>query len=303
MLNHLEFRAMGCDMFAAVEAESEHTLLSKVPAWFEEWEQTLSRFRNDSELTRFNQTHEKPMSVSKTFWDVFNAAKKAEQMTDGLVTSTLLDAIISAGYDRSFDLLPLQTTAVAAPAQPTSHTLTALHINEAAYEITLPYGMSLDFGGVAKGWSAYQAMQRLKADGPALVDAAGDIAISGPRTDGAPWTIGVADPFHPDENIEILCVNKGGVATSGKDRRRWLQNGVLRHHIINPLTGQPAETDLLTVTVIAPDVMQAEAAAKAVFIMGSQPGLKWLESQNDLACLLILENGPTLYSKRMEAYL
>jgi thiamine biosynthesis lipoprotein len=303
MLNQLEFRAMGCDMFAAVEAESRPPLLSKTPEWFEEWEQVLSRFRHDSELTRFNQTHEIPVSVSAAFWEVFNAARKAEQMTNGLVTSTLLDAVINAGYDRSFDLLPLQAAAAAVPRQQTSHTLTAVPANAATHEITLPYGMSLDFGGAAKGWAAYQAMQRLKAAGPALIDAAGDIAISGPRMDGAPWTIGVANPFEPDGNIAILCVHTGGVATSGKDRRRWIQDGILQHHIINPATGKPAETDLLTVTVIAPDVMQAEAAAKAVFIMGSQPGLEWLEAQTAFAGLLVLENGQMLYSNGMKTYL
>ena len=303
MLNRLEFHAMGCEMLAVVEAASQPTLLSKVPEWFEEWEQILSRFRQDSELTRFNQTYETPVQVSKTFWDVFNAAQKAEQMTDGLVTATLLDAIISAGYDRPFDLLSPQTLSVTAPHIKTTHTLAAIPTNEITREITLPHGMSLDFGGVAKGWSAHQAMKRLQAEGPALVDAAGDIAISGPRMDGSPWTIGIANPLQTDENIEVLSVYEGGVATSGKDRRRWIRNGVLQHHIIDPFTSQPAETDLLTVTVIAPNVMQAEAAAKVAFILGSLAGMTWLESQVTFAGLFILENGQTLHSKRMKAYL
>jgi len=224
-------------------------------------------------------------------------------MTDGLVTATLLDALISAGYDSPFDSLPRQTMSVAVSPHPMSHTLAALHINETTHEITLPNGMSLDFGGVAKGWSAYQAMKRLQVEGPTLIDAAGDIAISGPRLDGNPWTVGVADPFHKAEEIEVLSVYEGGVATSGKDRRRWLRNGIPRHHIIDPSTSQPAETDLLTVTVIAPNLLQAEAAAKAVFILGSQAGLAWLDSQDHFAGLFILENGQTIYSSRIKKYL
>ncbi len=81
--------------------------------------------------------------------------------------------------------------------------------------------MGLDFGGAAKGWAAHQAMKRLQAKGPALIDAGGDIAISGPRADGGPWKIGIADPFNKDEEVEILHLNACGVATSGKDRRRW----------------------------------------------------------------------------------
>jgi len=299
VLHRLAFRAMGCEMLAMVDSPSAPSLPS-IPGWFEEWEQSLSRFRLDSELTRLNQTHERPVRVSKTLWDVFNTARKAEQLTGGLVTPTLLDAIIEAGYDRPFDQLPPQISSAPAAAISASHSLTTITANESTRSITLPAGVSLDFGGVAKGWSAHQAMKRLQADGPALVDAGGDIAISGPRADGSPWQIGVADPFHPNEEIEILSVNEGGVATSGKDRRHWMRNGIQQHHIIDPFTNQPAETDLLTVTVTAPDVMQAEAAAKAAFILGSQPGLRWIESHPTFAGLFILENGQTLYSKNMQ---
>ena len=294
---------MGCDLLAVMDRDNEPPSLRKVPAWFEEWEQVLSRFRQDSELARFNQTHDQPVPVSEIFWDVFQAARNAEQLTDGLVTPTLLDSIIEAGYDRPFDILPRQTPSMPAPVLTPPQPLTAIAVNASARTITLPFGMGLDFGGVAKGWAAHKTMERLRAEGPVLIDAAGDIAVSGPRADGSPWKIGVADPFHPKEEIEVLFLNKNGVATSGKDRRHWMRNGTLQHHIIDPLTGQPAETDLLTVTVIAPDVLQAEAAAKAAFILGSRAGLEWIESHPELAGLLILDNGEVIYSQKMEEYL
>jgi thiamine biosynthesis lipoprotein len=143
-------------------------------------------------------------------------------------------------------------------------------------------------------------VKRLQIEGPALVNAGGDIAISGPRAGGSPWQIGIADPFRPGKEIETLFLNGCGVATSGKDRRRWMHNGILQHHIIDPFTGQPAETDLLTVTVIAPNVMEAEAAAKAAFILGSRAGLEWVEAHPELAALFILDNGQLLYSCKME---
>ena len=77
----------------------------------------------------------------------------------------------------------------------------------------------------------------------------------------------------------------------------------MQHHILDPLTGQPAETDLLTVTVVAPDVMQAEAAAKAAFILGSRLGLEWIEAHPEFAALFILEDGQMCYSRNMENYL
>jgi thiamine biosynthesis lipoprotein len=303
MLHRLEFRAMGCEMLAVVDSEIKPAMLSQVPKWFEEWEASLSRFRFDSELTRFNQTHEQSVQVSDTFWDVFQAARNAEDMTDGLVTPTLLDAIIDAGYDRPFDELPHLAPPTPVPALTISPQLSAVAFDKSTRTITLPYGMGLDFGGVAKGWAAHQAMTRLQAEGPALIDAGGDIAISGPRTDGSPWQVGIADPLQEARNLEVLFLNACGVATSGKDRRRWVRDGLFQHHIIDPATNQPVETDLLTVTVIAPDVMQAEAAAKAAFILGSRAGFEWLEAHPEYAGAFVLDNGGILYTQNMDDYL
>jgi len=303
MLHRLEFHAMSCDMLAAVECKTAPEMLSRIPEWFEEWEQVLSRFRYDSELTRLNQTHERPVRVSETLWEVFQTARKAEQMTDGLVTPTLLDAIIEAGYDRPFDMLPHLATPTVDSVLTISQSLTAIAFDASTRTITLPDGLGLDFGGAAKGWAAHQAMKRLQTEGPALIDAGGDISISGPRVDGGPWKIGIADPFHKGEEIEVLHLNACGVATSGKDRRRWMRDGALQHHIIDPLTGLPAETDLLTVTVIAPTVMEAEAAAKASFILGSRAGLDWLEEQAEYAGVFILDNGEMNYSNNTDKYL
>lgn len=294
---------MGCEMLAIADCEAAPETLPQVPGWFEEWEQVLSRFRYDSELTRLNQIHERPVQVSQTMWDVLQAARRAEQMTGGLVTPTLLEALIEAGYDRPFETLPLRDTYILDPMRISIQSLARIEVNSSARTVTLPPAVTLDFGGIAKGWCAHQAMKRLQAEGPALVNAGGDISISGPRSDGSQWQIGIADPFRPGKEIETLYLEQCGVATSGKDRRRWTRNGLLQHHIIDPLTGQPAETDLLTVTVIAPDAMEAEAAAKAAFILGSRAGLEWIEAHPELAACLILEDGQPLYSHAMDEFL
>jgi len=303
MLRRLEFHAMGSEMLAVIESSMLSQTLPAITHWFEGWEQALSRFRYDSELTHLNQTHDRPVQVSDVLWDVYQAARDAEQLTDGLVTPVVLNAMLDAGYDRPFDELTDPNIPVTGSPDHPDEQHGEIFINEANRSITLPEGLGLDFGGVAKGWAAHQAMKRLNAEGPALVDAAGDIAISGPRADGNPWQIGVADPFHKGKEIEVLFLNGCGVATSGKDRRRWFRDGVLKHHIINPLTKQPAETDVLTVTVVGPNVMQAEAAAKAAFIQGSRPGLEWIEAHPEFAALFILDDGQMIYSQKIEEYL
>jgi thiamine biosynthesis lipoprotein len=138
--------------------------------------------------------------------------------------------------------------------------------------------------------------------GPAVVDAGGDIAVTGARLSGEPWPIGVADPCHPGEQITLLKILSGGVATSGRDYRRWRQEGAWLHHIIDPRTRRPAQTDVLAVTVIAPSTAEAESAAKTVLILGSQEGRAWLERRPRLAGLLVLEDGRALRSTRFPTY-
>jgi thiamine biosynthesis lipoprotein len=303
MLHRLPFRAMGCQMLALLEQDSEDapSILAKVPEWFEEWEQVLSRFRHDSELSGLNRTVDQPVAVSQILWDVFQASLIADQETGGLVTPTILEAMELAGYDRSFDEIPGSLGYIGLWAE--VHPLSMVIYDEKRRTICLPPDIRLDFGGVAKGWAAHQAAERLKSSGPALMNAGGDIAISGARTDNEPWLVGISNPFETDEDLATLHLHGGGVATSGKDRRRWMQGALLSHHIIDPRTGQPAVTDVLTVTVIAPTVMEAEAAAKSAFLLGSGAGLDWLESDSALAGVLVLDNGEVIASSRAADYL
>jgi thiamine biosynthesis lipoprotein len=182
---------------------------------------------------------------------------------------------------------------------------TAVKWDELTRTIELPRGVQLDFGGIAKGWAAGRVVERLKVHGSALMNCGGDIAISGSLLNGEPWEVGVYKPFDRESDyIEMLYFDSPcGVASSATDRRRWSQNGQTRHHIIDPRTGQPAETDVVHATVVAPTAAEAEAAAKSVLIRGSEDGLDWIESHPELAGLLILENGEILYSQRVIEYL
>jgi FAD:protein FMN transferase len=310
MIHKLEFRAMGCEMLAALETPTERGAerLASVPGWFEAWEQSLSRFRPDSELSRLNRNSGSAQPVSLELWKVFQAARQAEARSGGLVSPLLLDALESAGYADSFESLQAGVHGAGIPVLERSLLapvcqLSQIRADEGARSLQLPPGARLDFGGVAKGWAAHQAVSRLQGYGPALVDAGGDIAVSAAQRDGSPWAIGVADPFHQGEDIALLMLGKGGVATSGRDYRRWQKDGRWQHHIIDPRTGLPAGTDLLSATVVAPNVMEAETAAKTVLLLGSQAGLNWLENQPGLAGILVLEDGRRLDSQRVKAYL
>lgn len=301
-MHRLEFHAMGSHMLAVADVDPPPLLLHDVPLWFEDWEQALSRFRSDSELCQLNINDGHMVPVSQTLWDVFQAALEADRLTGGLVNSLVFDALLHAGYDQPFDSILSSPHFVLDEEVSPPPSLSEIKVDAASRSICLPRGAHLDFGGVAKGWAAHQAMERLRAAGPALVNAGGDVAVSGLMANGERWSIDIVDPFRPGEYVGMLYVGKGGVATSGRDYRRWTRGGIPQHHIIDPRTGLPAQTDVLTATVIASTVMEAEALAKLVVISGSQAGLDRLNSDPSLSGLLILENEERLYTSNHKEY-
>jgi FAD:protein FMN transferase len=303
MMHRHEFHAMGSRIVAVVDSDEAPVVLGRLPGRFEAWEQCLSRFRNDSELCELNRRAGCPVAVSEALWEVFETSRQADRCTGGLVNPLVMDALTRAGYDRSFDELEVSADGFRMPLdlQPVPP-LESIVADCAARTIRLPEGAQLDFGGIAKGWAAHQAMRMLQPYGPALVGAGGDIAIGGPRLDGDPWEVAVEDPFLLGEYVESLFVEQGGIATSGRDYRRWTRAGIAQHHIIDPRTGLPADTDILTATIIAPTAVLAEAYAKAVLIVGSEAALAWLDAEA-LAGLLILEDGRRLDSRSLDHYL
>ena len=229
-------------------------MLEQVPEWFETWEQSLSRFRADSELTMLNNSAGSGtyFQTSPILWAVLNQALQTNTESSGLVTPAILNELENAGYDRDFDLLSAMSERTSLDFLPDSTPLDEIEMDEKTCAIRLPSGLRLDFGGVAKGWAAHQAAARLAPLGPALVNAGGDIAITA-----------------PPRTSEFL----------------------------------PAETDLISATIIAPSAVAAETAAKVVMILGSYSGLDWLEQHPHLSGLMIDENGQRITSPDFSQYL
>jgi thiamine biosynthesis lipoprotein len=269
--------------------------------WFDAWEACLSRFRSDSELARLNRRPGRLVAVSATLWDVLQTALEAAAWSDGLVVPTVLGAMRSAGYDRSFELL-------AAGSAPAGHAPARPAVGDWRAISTIDHGRrvrcqgNLDLGGVAKGWAADTAAARLAGRGPALVDAGGDIAVNGPRADGSGWPIGVPHPLDSQLQIALIWLAGGGVATSGIDHRRWRRDGREMHHIIDPRTGHPARSDVVSATVIAPSAVDAEVAAKCALILGSAAGIAWLDERPLFAGLLVRADGSVVESRRFAEY-
>ncbi|MFZ6027549.1 MAG: FAD:protein FMN transferase [Chloroflexota bacterium] len=293
------FHAMGSKIAVTVDGDGPNVraALREARTWFLAWEACLSRFRPESELNQLNRGQ--PMQVSRPLWDVLQAACAIARLTNGLITPTILPALEAAGYKETFRQSGSQTTHVAAQYPlPMSgketgalpYPASEMQTDAATRTVCLPQGMRLDFGGFAKGWAADETARRLSKIAPTLVDAGGDVAASGPRTDGTPWPLGVAHPTNPGHHLAILQLHDGGLATSGRNQRHWVKNGRPQHHLIDPRSGRPAITDVITASVVATSALAAETAAKMALILGSQAGEKWLQAHG-LSGMLALEDG------------
>lgn len=282
-----QFPAMGTTVSLLLPREHARKALEAVRGVFGEWEQTLSRFLPESELSRLNRSQGTPVAVSDLLFSVLTTALIAASETGGVYDPTLLPQLISVGYDRSFaDMPPVQLPGVAS-IRPGGG-WRDIHINPRDHRVTLPPGLQLDFGGIAKGMAVDEALALLRdmQVGRALVNAGGDLAVLGLPPDASAWPVAVQGK----DAIWTVPFRRGAMATSGIGRRHWRQGDVVRHHLLDPQTGLPAQTDLWSVTVVGDHCTQTEVAAKVAFIQGSERGATFLRA-HDLSGLFVHEDG------------
>ncbi|HXV56566.1 MAG TPA: FAD:protein FMN transferase [Gaiellaceae bacterium] len=230
--------------------------LASVEREFARLERLLSRFDPASELSRLNG--EGSLRAGSDLLAVVELALAARERTGGRFDPTVHDALVAAGYDRSFELV-----GAAAPAGPPRPAGGGVRI--AGGRIELDPGVRLDLGGIGKGYAVDRATGLLAPLGPCLVNAGGDVAVAGVPADGV-WPVGVETP----SGTVTLGLRSGGLATSGSDRRRWRAGDENLHHLIDPASGRPSSSDLLRVTVAAPSAVEAEVLAKALFLAGEE---------------------------------
>ncbi len=220
-------------------------------------EEILSRFLPTSELSLLNAAGS--LEASPELVEVTRLALEARERTGGRFDPTVHDAVVAAGYDRSFDDVPSDGDAILPGAT------CGGRVTVAGAMIEVEPGYRLDLGGIAKGYAVDRACALLSAAGPCIVNAGGDLAIQGTPEQGV-WPVAVEVPGAP----LTIGLSHGAVATSGRDHRRWRRGGVELHHLVDPSTGLPSTTSLLRVTVFADRAAAAEVRAKALLLAGEQ---------------------------------
>ncbi len=303
------FRALGTDVALWLWNSSEQRAWSALLAaesFFAQTEARLSRFRPDSELSRLNRAAGRPFVASQVLFDLVAEALDWRDRTGGIFDPAVLNALIASGYDRTFEAIGAGDGGTGGAGEdacgPRGVDSSGIVLGPGR-QILLPEGVGIDLGGIAKGWTIQQAAHRLGMWGPCLVDAGGDIACVG-KPPGEPWVVTVADPRvedeYKDEDIAVVSLSNAAVATSNRIYRSWRQGNQAAHHLIDPRTGAPADTNIYSVTVLADRLPDAEIHAKTALILGEVQGLAYLNQLIGAAALVVTDDGRHLTTGNFE---
>ena len=270
VMNWSSFPAMGTriEVVGGGDRPMFERATEKVRAIFARDDWRFSRFRPDSELSKVNASCGSWVDVSVPFVRVLRLALDGADRSGGLFDPTVLEALRSAGYDRDFDeirKLPQARTPDDAARPRSLRRADWRAVEFRGRRVRLPAGMGLDFGGIAKGWSADRAAASAGRLLPwVLVNAGGDLRLVGRPPDGF-VEIGIEEPLDPTVEASRIRLQSGAVASSSQSARCW---GPGLHHLIDPRTSVPARTEVIQATVWAETCAEAEVRSKWALLTG-----------------------------------
>lgn len=155
-------------------------------------------------------------------------------------------------------------------------------------------GMEIDLGGIAKGYTSSQIMQIYQDCGvtSGLVNLGGNVQALGCKTDGSKWRVAIQSPDDTEEYLGILEIEDQAVITSGGYERYFEEDGVTYHHIIDPATGYPADSGLISVTIVSDDGTLADGLSTSLFIMGEEKAAQfWRENSDEFEAIMETSDG------------
>ena len=256
------------------------------------YEQMLSKTIEGSDVWRINHANGEAVTVSQETWEILKRAKAISAATGGAFSITIAPMSLQWDFTGGTNRMPTEAERLASlPLVNDS----AILLGE-GNTVTLPAGMQVDLGGIAKGYIADQlaALLRPRCMG-AIISLGGNTYVVGDKPDGSYNTIGVQDPFDTTGALEGVLVTKNiSAVTSGTYERGFEgADGRWYHHILDPQTGLPAETDLVSATLLLTSSMDADALATAFIVVGSERALA-LAAELGVDTLLITSGGRTL---------
>lgn len=276
-----QFNSMSTIVHISISRELFGNEMMPVYKLFDGVENTCSRFREDSELSRLNQLVGKEVFVSEDMFSILTMAERFYKETKGIFNPGILTALEVNGYSKSIEAIRGTKLELVSPSVTVA--VPPYTLNKRLQSVTLH--TKIDLGGIAKGWVIDRAAQYLEKLGYGFINVGGDIRIFGhlPR----PLNIGIENPFAESKIISSIQVKTGALATSTSRKRKWqMMNGEWAHHLIDTRTGKSSNSEIVSATVTASTAVQADVWAKTSLLLGEEKGLNWLLRKGGLAVLI-----------------
>lgn len=269
--------------------ENEH-LIEECFSLMEKYEAMLSRTKEESDIWKINHSNGAVTKVTEETASLIEKALTYCELSRGAFDITIAPVVDlwdfhGEGALPDTDLLVQAVSHVDYHNVQVQGTSVTLSDSEAA----------IDLGGIAKGYIADKLKEFLVSEGvtSGLIDLGGNILTIGQKMDGSDWNIGIRKPFAQTagELVAAVPVKDLSVVTSGTYERYFEKDGVLYHHILNPKNGYPAETGVLSVSILSSSSAEGDALSTTCFLMGLEQGMELIEAMDGVEAMFITEDG------------
>lgn len=262
-----QFRAMASpiEVQTVLDSSQADWLFRVIETEFEASEQSLSRFREDSDLTQLNRRTGQFEEVSPRLYEAVSLAYRAYRLTHGLFDPRIITVLERIGYAGA-------SVKGAGPAENPGGLGNQEWLCRKPRQRALQLLEPIDLGGIGKGLTVRRASKIARQTGKSfLVNGGGDLYVWGPGPVDGKWSLGIENPFTQDSLAAAIAISGGfALCTSSTKNRHWQHGDRPVHHLIHPFTGQPGGEGLRSVTVLGRDPMWSEIFTKYLFLLGKE---------------------------------
>ena len=280
------------DTYMTLTAYGEHAqeAVDKAAERVEELDALLSTGDENSEIYQLNQSGEATLSEEGGY--LVERALELYQKTDGAFDIAIYPVMQAWGFPTQEYHVPDDATL---KDRLTLADASKVNYDKDTRKISFDRdGMEIDLGGIAKGYTSAQIMQIYQDCGvtSGLVNLGGNVQALGCKTDGSKWRVAIQSPDDTEDYLGILEIENQAVITSGGYERYFEEDGVTYHHIIDPATGYPADSGLISVTIVSDDGTLADGLSTSLFIMGEEKAAQfWRENSDEFETIMETSDG------------
>ncbi|MDO4313424.1 MAG: FAD:protein FMN transferase [Eubacteriales bacterium] len=284
-----ELFAMDTYMTVTAYGENAQEAVDRAADEIERLDTLLSTGNDESETAQLNQNGGGELSEEAGY--LVERSMELYQKTDGIFDIAIYPIMEAWGFTTQNYRVPSEEELAELLRLTDASKVT---YNTDSREITFDLdGMKIDFGGIAKGYTSSRIMDIYRDCGieSGIVNLGGNVQVLGTKTDGSDWRVAIQSPDDAEDYLGVLEIQDKAVITSGGYERYFEQDGNTYHHIIDPATGYPAESGLISVTVVSEDGTLADGLSTSLFIMGKDEAVSfWREHSDEFDVILETED-------------